>query len=109
MLTYKQAAARLGQDVEAVVRDTEALLRATGHLTSDRVDDIRDRTRSSLSLLRSSLSALPDHVASNWHAAEKATARAIRRQPVPSMGIAVGIGLLIGLAAALLGMRSFRN
>ncbi len=101
MASYRKAASRLNKDLHSVVRDTEALLAATGDLAGDQLSDVRARTYKSVKSLRDGMADLPGEVAEHLHDAGERAEKLIRKQPLQSMGLAVGIGLLLGVLAMI--------
>ncbi len=97
MSSYTRAASRLNKDLHAVVRDTEALLAATGDVAGDQIDEIRTRARKSLKSMRESLRELPGELTEQLHDAGEAAETAIRSNPLQWVGIAAAAGLLLGI------------
>jgi ElaB/YqjD/DUF883 family membrane-anchored ribosome-binding protein len=97
MSSYTKAASRLNKDLHAVVRDTEALLAATGDLAGDQVEAVRTRARKSLKAMREGLQELPGEFSEQLHDAGEAVESAIRGKPLQWVGIAAAGGLLLGI------------
>jgi ElaB/YqjD/DUF883 family membrane-anchored ribosome-binding protein len=85
----------LRNDLQAVARDAEALLKATADVTGERVDEIRARTQETV---RRAYDHLYDR---NMQRRVRRFARNadsyVRDNSWSAIGIAVGVGLLIGL------------
>jgi len=84
---------KLVEDLKAVVRDAEDLIRVTA-------DDLGDKTREARDRLNEAIDSAKDHVdevEATAAAGAKATDELIREHPYPSLGIAFGIGLLLGV------------
>lgn len=99
MTAYSQVASQLNKELLDFVRTTEDLLEATGDLSGDQIDAIRSRTSKSLKSLRKGMRALPGDIAEQIEDVGEAAGKAIRRKPLQWVGIAAGIGLLVGLLA----------
>jgi ElaB/YqjD/DUF883 family membrane-anchored ribosome-binding protein len=89
----EESTERLLQDLKAVVRDGEELLRAGARDVSKRGQAARERLASALEVAKDTQRKLQDRAT----AGVKATDRKIRDNPYQSIGIAFGIGLLIGV------------
>ena len=85
--------AKLIKDFKVVVQDAEALARATAGDLGEKAREARARLTASLDGAKSSFHQLEDKAV----AGAKATDRVIREHPYQSMGIAFGVGLLIGV------------
>jgi hypothetical protein len=89
--------AKLLEALQSVVRDAEALLHATASQTGDRIDAVRSRAEESLKQAKSSLGDLQDEALESVREAADATQDYVKKNPWQSIGIAAGVGLLIGL------------
>jgi ElaB/YqjD/DUF883 family membrane-anchored ribosome-binding protein len=88
-----EANKRLTNDLKQVTRDAEDLLKATAGQAGDKVKEIRGRLSDALDSAKASCEKLQDQAAD----AARATDRVIRRRPYESIGVAFGLGLLIGI------------
>ncbi len=86
---------RLLQDLRAVVQDGEELLRAGAQDLSERGMAARERLAAALEVAKETRRKLEARAI----AGAKATDRVIREHPYHSIGVAFGIGLLLGLIA----------
>ncbi len=86
---------KLLADLKAVVQDGEALLRAGAHDLSERGMAARERLAAALEVARETRRKLEQRA----RAGVKATDQAIREHPYQSIGVAFGIGVLLGLLA----------
>lgn len=85
----------LRKDLYAVARDAEALLKATADVTNDRVQEVRQRTEKTL---RAALEHLDqDRLRAQVRRVYQTTDEYVRERPWPMIGVAAGIGLLVGL------------
>jgi ElaB/YqjD/DUF883 family membrane-anchored ribosome-binding protein len=92
-MTTQQANERLVGDLRAVGRDTEELLKATGGQAGEKAGEARSRPAAAVEAARVTCLKLEETTA----AAAKATDRCIREHPYETMGVAFGVGLLIGV------------
>jgi ElaB/YqjD/DUF883 family membrane-anchored ribosome-binding protein len=92
-MTTADANERLVADLEAVVRDAEELLKATAGQAGDKFGELRERLAAGLESAKATCRGLEDKTI----AAAKATDRCIREHPYESLGVAFGVGLLIGV------------
>lgn len=88
---------KLLQDMRVVVRDAEELLRATAGQTGDKVAVARERIQESLVAAKERLIAAEHAVVEKTRQAAKATDEYVHENPWKSVGIAAGVGLLIGM------------
>lgn len=86
---------RLVADLKRLTRDAEDLLEATAGDVTDQAKEIRARLRKALGAARDSCEELQDKVRDGAKAADKV----IRDHPYQSIGVAFGVGLLIGVLA----------
>ena len=95
-MTTEQANARLASDLKAVVRDAEELMKATAGQAGEKVTELRGRLTAALESAKGTCHRLEEKTV----AAAKATDRTIREHPYESIGIAFGVGLLVGVLVA---------
>jgi len=88
---------RLLTDLHQVVTDAESLLRATADQTSAGASELRARVQSTLDRAKSSLGEFQSVAVERAKAAGKATDDYVHDNPWQSIGVAAGVGLLIGL------------
>ena len=84
---------KLLHDLKEVVHDGEELLRSGAHGLSDAGTDVRER----LSAALESAKDMGHKIQQRTIKGAKATDRAIRDNPYQSIGIAFGVGLLLGV------------
>lgn len=89
--------AKLLEDLQAVVRDAEALLKETATHTGERVAAVRARAEESLQQAKARLSETQDELMQGARDAAQATENYVKQNPWQSLGIAAGVGLLVGL------------
>jgi ElaB/YqjD/DUF883 family membrane-anchored ribosome-binding protein len=88
---------KLVEDLKIVMRDAEALLKATSAQTGEKIQEVRARAEESLRQARTRLTALEDEALQQARQAADATEQYVRENPWQSLGVAAGVGLLVGL------------
>ena len=94
-MTTNEANEQLTTDLKVVVRDAEDLLKATAGEAGEKVKEVRGRLARALESAKATCARLQDRTVQ----AAKATDHIIREHPYESIGIAFGVGLLIGVLA----------
>lgn len=89
-------------DLQAVVADAEALLKATAGLAGDKVQEARSRAEESLAAARERLVDVEDDALKQARELVSNGEEYVRQNPWAAIGIAAGVGVLVGL---LLGRR----
>ncbi len=91
------SADQLIDDLTAVIRDAESLLRATAAQTGEKVEEVRARAEESVRMAKERLSGIEEETLR--HARELAGEADVyvRGNPWQAVGIAAGVGLLLGL------------
>ena len=89
----------LVEDLMAVVRDAEELLKATAGLAGEKVDVARERAEASIRSARERISTTHDEVIAQTREAAHQADAYVRRNPWQAVGIAALAGLMIGLVA----------
>jgi ElaB/YqjD/DUF883 family membrane-anchored ribosome-binding protein len=89
----EESTERLLQDLKAVVHDGEELLKAGAAELSERGMAARERLAAALEVAKETQRKLQDRAV----AGAKATDKMIREHPYESVGIAFGIGMLLGV------------
>lgn len=88
---------KLMQDLHVVVADAEELLRATASQAGEKVSAARVRIQENLVAAKERLAAAQQQVAAKTKAAAKATDEYVHENPWKAVGIAAGVGLVIGM------------
>ena len=88
---------RLIADMKVVVADAEELLRATANQAGDKVSALRGKIEDNLTKARASLADAQAAVVEKAKEAGHATDEYVHENPWKSVGIAAGIGLVVGL------------
>lgn len=92
-----QSGDTLFEDLRAVVRDAEALLRATSAQTGEKLQEARARAEESLRAAKARMGDIQEDAARRAREATTATEDYVRENPWQALGVAAGIGVLIGL------------
>ena len=87
-------------DLKTVMNDAEALLRATSSQTGEKIQEVRARAEESLRQAKQRLSSIEDEALRRAREVADATDEYVRENPWQSVGIAAGVGLLVGLLLA---------
>lgn len=89
----QESTEKLLEDLRAVVQDGEELLKAGASELSDRGMAARERLSAALELAKETRRKLEERAM----AGAKATDKVIREHPYESIGIAFGVGMLLGV------------
>jgi ElaB/YqjD/DUF883 family membrane-anchored ribosome-binding protein len=100
----EQAHSRLARDrvladLKTLARDSEDLLKATLHDASDKTTEARSRVTLALERARATISELQEQAAIAARTVAKRSDAFICRHPLQLVGVAFGLGLLIGVLA----------
>ncbi len=88
---------KLMQDLQLVVSDAEELLKATAGQAGDKVSAARERIQESLSTARARLSEAQEAMLEKTKQAARATDEYVHENPWRAVGIAAGVGLVVGM------------
>lgn len=88
---------QLIDDLTAVIRDAENLLRATAAQTGDKVDEIRARAEESVRQAKERLAGIEDEALKHARVLAGEADEYVRGNPWQAVGIAAGIGLVLGV------------
>lgn len=86
-------------DFQTLVSDTERLLKHSASLAGDQAHELREQIHDSLLRARETLKLTEDSLRERGKAVVNATEEYVQAKPWQSVGIAAGVGLLIGLLA----------
>ena len=92
-MTTTEANQRLVADIKVLAHDAEELLRATAGEAGEKIKEVRQRLSDALESARERYEDLQDQSAEKLKAADET----IRDHPYESIGIALGIGVILGL------------
>jgi ElaB/YqjD/DUF883 family membrane-anchored ribosome-binding protein len=88
---------QLLQDVRQVLSSTEDLLHASGDEGGDKARELRERVSKNLRLAKERLVDVEQAMVGKAKAAAKVTDQYVHENPWKSIGIAAGVGLLLGM------------
>lgn len=88
---------KLMGDLRVVIADAEELLRMTADQAGEGVDDIRSRVQMKMNQAKVDLIQLQNAAVAKAKAAGHATDEFVHENPWKSIGVAAGIGLVVGL------------
>jgi len=88
---------KLVSDFKLVVADTEELLRATAGIAGDRLSEVRGKLQDNLAIAKVKLDEAESVVIDKAKIAGRCADDYVNDNPWRSVGIAAGIGLVIGL------------
>jgi ElaB/YqjD/DUF883 family membrane-anchored ribosome-binding protein len=88
---------QLVADLKTVMEDAEALLKATSALTGEKIQEVRARAEESLRQAKVRLSAVEEEAMRRARELAGAADEYVRDNPWQSVGIAAGIGLVVGM------------
>lgn len=92
-MTTTEANERLASDIKLLARDAEELLKATAGEAGEKIKEVRERLSKALETARSTCENLQDQTVETAKAADQT----IREHPYESMGVAFGVGVVLGL------------
>jgi ElaB/YqjD/DUF883 family membrane-anchored ribosome-binding protein len=90
---------RLTEDLKAVLRDTEELLKATAGQTGEKIGAVRARAEENLREVRRKLGEMEYELVEQAKSAARATDDLVHEKPWQSIAVAAGVAFLIGLLA----------
>ena len=88
---------QLISDFKVVIADAEALIRATATQGGEAVVNLRAKAEESLAAAKVKLADAQDALVEKGRVAAKATDDYVHEKPWHAVGIAAGVGLVIGL------------
>ncbi|MEF8699520.1 MAG: DUF883 family protein [Candidatus Accumulibacter sp. UW26] len=88
---------KLVSDMKVVVADAEEILRATAGVAGDKMGDLRERFGERLRDARLRLADAEAALVDRTKAAARATDDYVHENPWRAVGVAAGIGLLLGV------------
>jgi ElaB/YqjD/DUF883 family membrane-anchored ribosome-binding protein len=89
--------AELVAEFKTVIADAEALIKATANHGGEKVDQLRSQAEASLASAKDKIEDLHEDLIDKGREAVKATDDYVQENPWKAVGIAAGIGLVIGL------------
>ena len=91
---------QLVADLKTVMEDAEALLKATSTLTGEKIQEVRARAEESLRQARQRVTEVEEEAMRRAREVAEAADEYVRENPWQSVGIAAGVGLVLGLLIA---------
>jgi ElaB/YqjD/DUF883 family membrane-anchored ribosome-binding protein len=88
---------QLINEFKAVIADAEALLKATANTSGEKIAEVRSKAEKSLSIAKAKLADAQDEMLARTKAAAKVTDVYVHENPWRSIGLAAGVGVVIGL------------
>ena len=88
---------QLINDFKVVIADAEALIKATANQGGEAVSNLRAKAEESLAVAKEKLADAQDALIEKGRVAAKATDDYVHEKPWNAVGIAAGVGLLVGL------------
>ena len=88
---------KLAQDLKIVISDAEELLRATASQAGEKVAAARERIQASLASAKVKLSDVERAALEKAKEAAKATDEYVQENPWQAVGIAAGVGFVLGI------------
>jgi ElaB/YqjD/DUF883 family membrane-anchored ribosome-binding protein len=88
---------KLVSDLRALISDAEELLRATANQAGEQVSVLRKRIEESLKEGKETLADAEEVLFDTTKDAAEAASAYIQKNPMTAVGIAAGVGLLLGL------------
>jgi ElaB/YqjD/DUF883 family membrane-anchored ribosome-binding protein len=92
-MTTKEANEKLMYDLKVVVEDAEELLKATAGQAGEKIAELRKRLESALQSAKATCRRLEEKTME----VANSTDLCIREHPYESIGVAFGLGLLLGV------------
>ncbi len=87
-------------DFKAVVADAEALLKATANQGGEELAEVRAKAEESLRVVKARMTESQTALLDRTKEAVKATDAYVHEYPWKAVGIAAGVGLVVGLLSA---------
>lgn len=91
---------KLIEDLRVLLTDSEEMLRLAGAVSGEGVDALRERLRTHVDVLQDTLSDAQSAARRGYRVAAVNTERYVRRNPWQAVGIAAGVGFVLGVLAA---------
>jgi ElaB/YqjD/DUF883 family membrane-anchored ribosome-binding protein len=96
-MAQQLSASQLIDDLTAVIKDAESLLRVTAEQTGDKVEEIRARAEETVRNAKARLGEVEEQALERARELAGDADEYVRGNPWQAVGIAAGVGLLVGL------------
>jgi len=96
-MAQELSASQLIDDLTAVIKDAESLLRVTAAQTGDKVEEIRARAEETVRNAKARLGEVEEQALERAREFAGDADEYVRGNPWQAVGIAAGIGLVIGM------------
>jgi ElaB/YqjD/DUF883 family membrane-anchored ribosome-binding protein len=96
-MTANATTEKLFQDLQSVVREAEALLKATASHAGEKVDEVRARAEKTIAEARARLDDVEHQTVRRVKEFAGEADTYVRDNPWRAVGVAAGIGLVMGL------------
>jgi ElaB/YqjD/DUF883 family membrane-anchored ribosome-binding protein len=96
-MAQELSASQLIDDLTAVIKDAESLLRVTAAQTGDKVEEIRARAEETVRNAKARLGEVEEQALERAREFAGEADEYVRGNPWQAVGIAAGIGLVIGM------------
>ncbi len=91
---------KLVEDVKVLTKDVQDLLKATASVVGEKAADARVKVEESLKVAQDKLSVVQENVKAKGREAAAVTDEYVRDNPWNAVGIAAGVGFLLGIGFA---------
>ncbi|MFA7242724.1 MAG: DUF883 family protein [Sulfuricellaceae bacterium] len=95
--TYEVSKEQLIEDFKVAVVDAEALLKATANQGGEKLVEVRAKAEESLKVAKARMADAQAELLVKTKAAAKATDVYVHENPWQAIGVAAGVGVVIGL------------
>lgn len=95
----RQAQDALAAEIQTLVHDTESLLRQTSEVAGHQVQELRAKISDNLGRARDLLKETEQSLEQQGRVAVEKTEEYVQQHPWQTIGIAAGVGFLLGLLA----------
>lgn len=99
-MSYEVTNEQLRDHFKDALSDAEALVKATADLGGDTLGEARNRARESVRIAKARLAEAQDVVVQKARGAANATDAYVRESPWEAIGVAAGVGVLVGVLLA---------
>lgn len=96
-MAQQLSASQLIDDLTAVIKDAESLLRVTAAQTGDKVEEIRARAEETVRNAKARLGEVEEQALERAREFAGDADEYVRGNPWQAVGIAAGVGILIGM------------